>query len=214
MSAPARDARGAELRQPLAIGVAGDDACAGRGGRDRQRLAPGTGAQVDDQPAGAAQASAISWLPSSWTSTWPASYSMRIVDARVGGQAQAPRAEPRRLRIERRRHDVTRRPRHVDAQVERRAAEQGRPLVGRDVRRQFVRRSTPEGRLATRHRSLGTAQRRAVRGVVEGDVRIVRRPGRASPRGRWRGARPSGGSRDRPVRAPRGGPSTRHSGAS
>ena len=59
--------------------------------------APAQRSRTFASPSGV-QASAISWLPSSCTSTRPSANSRMVVDAAVGRQADAPRAERRRLR--------------------------------------------------------------------------------------------------------------------
>ena len=184
---------------------------------ERERLAARAGAQIErcSSPLFGSQASAISWLPSSWTSTRPGFESRMIVDAAVGRQANAPWAERRwRSRFGNSLQQLVARCfRDIDAKVERRALEQRRPFVFAQPAAKAPARAIPERTGAcSASRRFAAARARAVRRTARAEPARPR-PGRARPRGRSPAVLPSAGLPGTPARAPRAGPSIRRSAA-
>ena len=97
MSAPARSARGPSCDSRWRLVSQAMIVRARRRGGDRQRLAARSRAQVDDQPIrrGAGQRDQLAALVLDLD--LPSFIFEAVVDTRVGGQPQSPRAEPRGL---------------------------------------------------------------------------------------------------------------------
>ena len=138
-----------------------------RGGQG-QRLAPGAGTQIDDPLTIRRRAAERDQLAAFVLDLDVAVEESRmLVDATVGGQANAPWAERRRdCAREGIEHRLAASSRNIDAQVERRPLEQGGPFVGGDQRRQLA--CEPWREQPRRRARLAVADRpRAMRRAVE-----------------------------------------------
>ena len=144
-------------------------------GGQRERLAAGAGAQIDDEHARRRRRSRgrCSWLPSSWTSIRPEPPGLDLLDRvpsgrrRPIGECGVGSASGTGQRV------VARALEAVDPEVERRALEQGRQLV----------RRRPAGR------SVASSQAGAIAGLGDRLALGRRRPGRAASRRTGRAAR-------------------------